>query len=161
MAAFTGTPASSVEYAKIGTRDLNAFDTQANLQVSVANYTHAGGAGTGEINLVKLPAGKIRIHSHLSKIWASQFATSADLHLGYRAYVGGDGVTVIEDDNAFADNLDVAAAAIDATFALPSALGEYLEFDTQDGLILFALVDTGNIEDADTINLVVVYSTIE
>ena len=150
MAAFTGTPVKSVEYTnQTASATKVSPDVIGKLHVARFSYTHAAGAGTGEINLVELPAGKITIYSDLSRIVTSQFAASADLHLGYRAYTGSDGVAVVEDDNAFLDNSDVAAAAVDSAWVLPA--GGYTSFDTRNGLLIYAMVDTGNIEDTDTI----------
>ena len=89
MAAFTGTPTGSTQY--------NSTPMQyTNYVKAVFSYTHAAGAGTGEVNLLKLPAGKIVIYSADSRIATSAMATGADIHLGYRAYVEPDGDAVVE-----------------------------------------------------------------
>lgn len=160
MTAFVGSPASSTQYALVNTRDHEAAAVAGRLHVAIFQYTHALGAGDGEINLCKLPPGRIRIYSDLSRITSSQFAASSVMDLGHRSYVDYAGTTQDENDDAFSSNLDTASAAIDAAFALPTSGAPWHDFDTQDGLIIFASVDSGNIEDADVINGYVVYSMI-
>tara|TARA_R110000787_G_scaffold36047_4_gene92216 strand:+ start:1591 stop:2082 length:492 start_codon:yes stop_codon:yes gene_type:complete len=153
MADFTGTPSSSVQHALqvAGGGNANVSDVGAGLRIGYFNYVHTAtsGAGTGEINLVTLPFGRVRIYSTLSKIFTSVFATSADLHIGYRAHTDLDGAAVALDANAFLDNADVAGGAINSAFLLPT--GGYIELNSQDGIVIYALVDAGNIEAADTI----------
>lgn len=138
---------------------VSAANTMANLEVAqLGPYVHAEGADTGTIDIVQLPPGKIRVYSDLSRIVTSQFATGADLHLGYRAHTQEDGTAVVEDDNAFLDDEDAGGAALDKAFVLPA--GGVLDLDSQKGVVLFITIDTGNIEDADTIDGYVVYSRI-
>lgn len=157
MAAFTGTPVKSVEYTnQTASATKAAVDVISKMHVARFSYTHAAGAGTGEVNLIELPAGRITIYSDLSRIITSQFAANADIHLGYRSYVNSAGTTVAEDDNAFLDNGDAGGAAIDAVWTLPA--GGYTSFDTRNGLLIYAMVDTGDIEDTDTISGWVAYT---
>lgn len=158
MAAFTGSPLDTTYLTnqEATNRDNNKRNDPQALKVHVfPTYTHAAGAGTGEINLGLLPPGEITIYPDLCRLIASQFATSADLHIGHRAYTQPDGTAVVEDDNEWADNVDVAGGAIDAAFTLPAAPTVY---DSQKGIEVYAMVDTGNIEDGDTIQVIFVYS---
>jgi len=154
MAAFTGTPVKSNEYTlqtdgKVHVRDYS------DLKIAYFSYTHSAGAGDGEVDLVQLPAGRVRIFPDLCRIVSTQFASNADLHLGYRAYTDEAGTAVAEDDNAFLDNGDAGGGAIDAAWTLPA--GGSAVYDTQGGLRVFAKIDTGNIEDTDTIDGWVAY----
>ena len=157
MAAFTGTPTGSAQYNKQITAPvpgIAAALAEGRLKVAPFSYTHAAGAGTGEINLFKLPAGPIILYPALCRILTTAFVATADLHLGYRAHVDQNGAAVVADDNAFADNLDVGGAAIDlgplnGGWPLP-AIGHFA-FNSQGGVVLYTLIDTANIEDADTI----------
>lgn len=158
--AFTGSPTSSTEYALVGTRDNEALAVEGRLHVATFSYTHAAGAGVGEINLCKLPAGRVRIFIHLSHVIASQMAASADLHLGHRAYVNQAGTTVAENDDLFAANLDSGGGVIDEDFALPATGAPWHDIESQDGVIIYAMIDTGNIEDNDTIHGYVTYARI-
>lgn len=155
MAAFTGTPVDSTERTAQKSSKKNEAYNEAKMNYARFSYTHAAGAGTGEINLVKLPAGEIMIYPSLSRINSSQFATNADLHLGHRAYVQKDGTAVVEDDNEFLDNADAGGGAIGSAFLLPASPTVY---DTKEGLEVYAMVDTANIEDGDTIDGWVAYT---
>lgn len=156
--AFTGSPTSSTQYAAQTTgraRVLEANVIEGKLRVARFSYTHSAGAGTGEVNLIRLPAGKYVIFPGLSRIVSSAMATGADLHIGTRAYTNIDGTAVAEDDNRFADNLD-AGSAIDQTLPLPA--GGTFVVDAKDELVIYAMIDTANIEDTDTISGYIVYA---
>ena len=158
MSAFTGSPTGSTEYNKQTGTVQGGVSFQERLHMRRFNYTHAAGAGTGEINLLILPAGNITIISELSRRASSQFAASADLHLGYRAYTEPDGDAVVADDNAFGDNEDAGGGALThAAWTLPAAPG-LTSIDSRSGLTLYAMVDSGNIEDGDTITGWVVWA---
>ena len=154
--AFTGSPVDSVQRAaQRGATKIDQHDW-SRLQVVFFNYVHSAGAGTGAINLVKLPAGKIRGFPSLCRITASAMVATADLHIWHRAYTDPDAATpaVVEDDNEFADNLD-AGSAIDAAFLIPVGAPVY---NTKDGFEIYAMINTANIEDTDTIDGYFVYA---
>ena len=150
MSAFTGTPASSVQYAL----QIAGKTPSSDISHGVAkfSYTHALGAGTGEVNLIWLPPGRITIFNTASLIRASQMVSTADLHVGFRAYTDPVAGAVVVDDNAFLDNADVGGGAIDSAFLLPAAPAAWQVFNTEGGLIIYAMIDTANMEDGDTIN---------
>ena len=156
--AFTGSPVKSAEYTTqtAGAGSRLQVDTIAKMHIGRFSYTHAAGAGTGEINLLELPAGKLTIYSDLSRIVTSQFAANADLHIGLRAYTNSANVAVVEDDNAFLDNADAGGGALDSAWVLPA--GGTTQIDSRNGVVLYAMVDTGNIEDTDTISGWVAYT---
>ena len=105
--AFTGSPVKSNEYTnQTASHTKVSVDVINKLELARFSYTHAAGAGTGEVNLIELPAGRITVYPDLSRLVTTAFAANSDIHIGYRAYVGSDGVTVVEDDNAFVDNGD-------------------------------------------------------
>jgi hypothetical protein len=151
---------SALEYAKVGTRDADAEDFESELQAAVATYTHVDGAETDlTLNVLRLPAGRIRVYSYLSKLWSSAMVATANLSLGYAEYTNEEGTIVVADINAFIDQAD-AGSALDQVWTLPSALGEYTEFNSQDGITIIVTIDTEDIEDTDTINVVCVYSKV-
>lgn len=159
MTAFTGTPVMSPVYTLQDNDNLaNHEDARGGLECAWSGlYTHVAGAGTGEVNMVKLPPGKIRVLPDLCRLVSTAMVSTANLNIGHRAYTGADGVAVVEDDNTFADDLD-ATSAIDQTLPLPAA--GYKEYDSLDGVTIFAMVDTANIEDTDTISLFMVYQRV-
>jgi hypothetical protein len=157
MPIFTGSPTNSVQYALQNSPSRAAAgDIQGAMRVAPFNYVHAAGSGTGEVNLVILPPGRIRIYSDLSRIVTSDMAVSATLHLGFRAHRQEDGSAVEEDDHALTQALAVGAGARDEAFGLP-AVGQ-LDLESQGGITIFALITSGNIEDGDTIEGWVLYS---
>ncbi len=165
MAAFTGTPVNSSlmadqkDASAVGKR-ADSLDVDAKLHMAYVLYTHdaAQGAGTGEIDMFRLPPGRLRIIPDLCRLVTSAFATNADLHIGTRAFTNLDGTAVAEDDNRFADNLDAGGGALDQTLPLPAA-GQ-ADLNSREGIDVYAMVDTGNIETGDTIGLMCVYQKI-
>ena len=157
MAAFTGTPVDGPVRAK--EKDY-ATKVDSHLKGSVKYidfdvYTHSAGAGTGEINLGKLPAGTIRIIPDLCRIITSQFGANADLHIGHRAYTQEDGTVIAEDDNEWLDNADAGGGALDTVLTDGGTTAN--QYNSKEGIEVFAMVDTGNIEDTDTIRLIIAY----
>lgn len=157
MAVFTGSPTSSTQHAAQTTgrnRVLEANVIEGKLRLARFSYAHSVGAGTGEINLIRLPAGKYVILTDLSRIISSAMVSTANLSVGHRAYTNIDGTAVVEDNNAFADALD-ATGALDVAFSLPA--NGVFEIDSKVEVVIFAEVDTANIEDTDTISGYIVY----
>lgn len=158
MANFTGTPRGSLQYDDQQTAQMaDPVIGRGKLECMPFKYTHTAteGAGVGEINIVTLPAGLIRVFSDLSRIVSSAMVSTANLSIGYRAHTKMDGTAVVEDDNAFENDAD-AGSAIDKVWTLP-AVG-FLDLDSENGVVLFVEIDTANIEDTDTIDGYVVYS---
>ena len=63
------------------------------LKAKPFTYTHlaAAGAGTGEVNLLRLPPGRLTIFSQLSRIEATQEAVNASKLLpGYSVHILGN-----------------------------------------------------------------------
>lgn len=109
------------------------------LRSSSASLTFTG-AGTGTAKMLRLPPGKVRIFPDLCRSVCPVGTATADLHYGYAAYVNEAGTTVVADDNAFDDNVDVGGGAIDAAFTLP-AVG-YFDMNSQNGIDIELLIDT-------------------
>lgn len=142
-------------------RDLNADVFEGNAVIGDSTlYTHSTGADTDvEVELIRLPAGRVRIYSQLSRIDASQMVATADFSLGTRAYTAEDGTDVAEDPVRFANQLDVGGAALDQVWPLPAAIG-ITELNSQSGITVFCLIETANIEDTDTIRVYCAYSRV-
>jgi hypothetical protein len=122
------------------------------VEVAHFNYTHSLGAGVGDVNLTRLPPGKIRILASACYVATSAFAANADLHIGLRAYTNSVGTAVAEDDNLLLDNADAATGGnLSAGFATLTVAG-YIEIDSREGVVVYGMIDTGNIEDTDTID---------
>ena len=154
--AFTGSPTDSVQRGY--QRGATKVDPQDFGRVMVAffEYTHSAGAGTGEVNLIKLPPGKLRIFTDLSRLICSAMAATADLSIGHRAYTDPEASTpaVVEDFDEWHLDAD-AASIVDLAWGLPA--GGHPIYNTKNGLEIFASITTANIEDTDTISGYVVY----
>ena len=153
--AFAGSPTSTPQHARdiVGPmRD----PSDPTLQFFNFSYTHGAGAGVGEVNLRQLPPGKWQIVCAKSRVQTdAAFVATSDLHVGFRACQDQYGRALAADDNAFANNLDVGAGAVDTAFAMPA--GDYpgitepiLQSPT--GVIIYAMIDTANIQDTNQIN---------
>lgn len=70
----------------------------------------AAGDATSTQILGKLPAGRIRVLTNLSKIEFSAFGASRTLDIGFQAHEDEDGDAVAEDADYFASAVDVSAA---------------------------------------------------
>ena len=139
---------------------LNAEDFEGTMHTAYRSYVHAAGDDTGLIDLLKLPAGRIKVYSMTSRLQTSQFAVGSLLTIGTREYVDESGATVVDDPDRFALDLAAGAGALDQFLPLPSTNAGVSELDSQDGITVYASVDTANIEDGDTIDLAMVYSKI-
>jgi len=150
MATFTGSPTSGVQRAAElrGGGNVEARD-HAVLRFMFFNYTHTAGAGTGEVNLGTLPPGRIRVYGDYSRVRSSAMVATADLHIGHRAYNDEAGAVVAEDDNEWVDNAD-AGSAIDVV--LGDGGTTLSQYESRDGIVVYTLIDTANIEDTDTID---------
>jgi hypothetical protein len=118
-------------------------------------FTAAGATGTAK--MCRLPAGKVRVLKDLCRIVCPAGTATSDLHVGYAAHVSGaTGAAVVGDDNAFADNLDVGGAAIDAAFTLP-AITPFFDFDSADGVDIEIMIDTAASPASGVCHVSVVY----
>lgn len=117
-----------------------------------------------EFDLFTLPAGRLLIHTDLSKIRTTQYEANTDLHLGFRAYKDMTGATVAQDDNYFMDNVDVGGGAIVGNWsaisgATATGVGT-IELSSSSGITLYVTLDTADIEDTDTLEVLCIYSVI-
>jgi hypothetical protein len=154
--AFAGSPTSSYQYAREVLGPI--FDpSDPTLRFFHFSYIHSAGAGVGEVNLRRLPPGRWEIVCAKSSVSTNAaFVATADLHVGFRACKDVNGAALAADDNAFANNLDAGGGAVVATaFSLPAA--DYpglvnLKLQSESGVVIYAMVDTANIQDTNEIN---------
>jgi len=152
--AFTGSPVDSVQRA-LGLANKTEPRDAAKLYCRYANYTHAAGAGTGEINMFTLPPGRIRIYPDLCRYMASANGAAAMLHIGHRAYADESGTAVAEDDNEWLDNLDITSAVDAAWGDGATTLNQY---ESQSGIVVFITIDAQDLADDDTFQLLCVFA---
>ena len=149
--------------SQIGNTTAGAESTLAGADLKVANFTYTQvAAGQDDFSLVTLPAGKIRVYPTLSYISIPDMTASADFHLGHRAYTQSDGTAVAEDDNEWMDNVDSGGGAVaniwSSVTGFVSATILTNEYDTVEGLTIYGMVDTANMDASDVLSGFVVYS---
>lgn len=155
---FGGTSAQGANYRlQRNQRFASSYDVSEPIAdsglVTVASLAVTGVvAGTGEINLFTLPPGRVKVYTDLSRLVTTQFEANSDLHIGARRHTSNvDGTVVNESNNLFGDNIDVGGGAIDAALTVPAA-GIH-EFNSREGVTIFALIDTADMEAADNLRL--------
>lgn len=124
---------------------------------SKLTFTAAGftTAAAGDLKLIRMPAGKVRILSDLCRLVCPAGTATADLDIGISAYTKQDGTTQALQGNVLADSLDVGAGALDQTLPLPA--GGFLEVESKDGFDIVASFDTANSPASGDMVLNVVY----
>ena len=153
---FTGSPLSSTQYAAQIAAMAEAADINAPMRYAYSKWTCAE-AGVGEVNLFKLPAGRIRFYPDLSwGILGDTGQTNCNLSIGHRAYTNEDGTAVAEDDNEWLDDFDIGGGAHDAdmdTIILVPTM-----MNSQEGIIVFVTFDTADIDLASVMELWFAYT---
>lgn len=150
MAAFTGTPVSAPDYVDQVTNPFTKVLAAGVLQVrKFSRWTHTAteGSGTGVIYLGVLPAGEYVISPPHSVVVTSAFAANADLHVGTNAYMQISGTAATADDNNIFDNVDAATGGVFVGTLTPFSVS------AAEPVRIEAMIDTGNIEADDTIDL--------
>ena len=156
--AFTGSPTGSTQYNKqtgVTQGGVYGGEVFADLHVARYSYTHAAGAGVGEINLINLPPGPLIIFPDLCRDVTSAFVSTATMDIGHRANTTPAGAVIPAAGAAFAADV-VRTGAVDAAWPLP-ADGDF-DINNALQLTIFATVEVANIEDADTIAGFVVWA---
>ena len=161
MAAFA--PLKSAQYTAQTAEPaalVSGLDWGPKLNHAYGKLTFTAAGNSADLaQVIRMPAGKVRILTDLCRIICPIGTATADLHVGYGAYVNAAGTAVAADDNALADNLDVGGAAIDEAFSLPA--GGFLEIESQAGFDIVAFIDTANSPAAGDLVLSVVYAKIK
>lgn len=155
--AFTGSPTGSTQYnQQTAVTQGGAYGGEAagKLKSSIFEYTHtaAAGAGTGEVNLITLPAGSILIYPALSSFGVSvAWAASSTVQFGTRAYTNTSGTTVAAVTGALSAAVAVGAATVATTAMTVPANGQVLKINSQNGVTIFATIASGNITVGGTL----------
>ena len=137
----------------------NALNNEAGMQVATATYT-SDTAETGTINMIRLPAGSVRVHSSMCRLsTGAAYVTNSNLSIGYAAYTQESGTAVAADDDALVNDADAGGGALDVNFELPGD-PRFMDFNSQEGITITATVSTANISVGSTLNLEVVFSRI-
>jgi hypothetical protein len=135
---------------------LNAPD-HGKVRVLSFEHTQAVAGDANSIStLIKLPAGRIRVLTNMSKIATSAFGSSRVLSVGFAAYEEADGTPVTADPDYFASAVDVANAT---SFVLDESTTPALsqELNSKNGIVINATTTGGTIPAAATIKGYILY----
>jgi len=130
---------------------MNAVNAEhGRVRVAAFDYTQAAQGSAGDdVNLVKLPAGSIRVLSVY--VAFSAFGASRTLDLGYGAIVElSDGTTTAADPDGISANTDISGAG-----AVTSTANKTIS--STEGVIVSAQVNDGTLPAAATLNGYVLY----
>lgn len=133
-------------------------------KLQIAFFTHdqsgTGDAGS-DVGIVKLPAGRVRVILPLSQAYVNWTTGSALVDLGWDAYTGLDGVTVVADADGLANDIDVESAGLfnfGAFGTMPAAIkatGGTKVFTSKDGVTLRATSPTAMVSGDDLVGYII------
>ncbi len=135
------------------------IDEHGKMRCIAATITQGAAAGDAGSTVIigKLPPGPVRVIPHLCKYKVTALGSSRTMDIGHKAYQSRGDVAQTneaEDDNAFADNIDVSSAT-DAAF--PNTAGQKWDMWSANGITLFATVDSGTIPAAAVFEFLIVF----
>lgn len=118
--------------------------------------------GVGDVGstfeLVKLPAGRVRVYLPTSFVSSSAMSSSWTISIGNRAYTGIDGVAVVESATSIKAAYSTASAANTALTGTAGA-APYVDFVSKSGVTLYAIVAGDTIPDGATLKGFIDYQT--
>lgn len=136
---------------------VSARDWGSKVRVSFAKLTFTAAgfttAAAGDISLIRMPAGKVRILGDLSRVICPVGTATSDLDIGAGAYKDNAGATVALSGAVFAGSIDVGGGAINQALAT----GAVFEYETQDGFDIVASFDTANSPAAGDLIVAIAY----
>ena len=138
---------------------IEPLDLSGKLRIACFNFTQGSAAGDANstADLVKLPAGKIRIFGALSRVCHSAFGTGRTLDVGYAAYTNQAGTAVNADEDALHSAADVSAAG---NFTPSDEMGDdaYLDIESLTGVTIKAKCESATLPVGATLNGYIVYA---
>jgi len=148
---------NSVEYtnsiANPITTQAQPHEAMGRLRIAFFNHIQDGaGDATSSVALCKLPAGKLRLLSSLSRAYVNWTTGSATLDLGWDAHTNADGTAVAADPNGLVDGLAVDTAAyytLEGALAAEKVTGGTHVLDSQEGVVIRATSQDTAIVSAD------------
>lgn len=155
-------PVYSTQYADYvanPTVKVKGSDWGAKLRTSYAKLTFTAAgfttAAAGDIKLIKLPPGRVRLYAGLSWLQCPQGTATSDLDVGWAAYTNQAGEAVAASGAGIANSLDVGGAAINEDL---NSVAQYFEFDSQSGVDIVCSFDTANSPASGDLVMSLVYA---
>jgi hypothetical protein len=150
------TPAVSTQYANYAAVPpvLNDGRDHGKLRMAYAKLTYTAG-GTGTAQMIRMPAGRVRIFPHISRNTTTQNASaSSTLSVGLGAYTKADGSAQSASTTALLNAAAVGAATVDA--ALTSTAGP-VELESKQGVDVTITWGTANSPASGDHHLLIAY----
>ena len=149
--------AQYVDYSASPQTFVKGSDWNSKLRVSYAKLTFTAAgfttASAGDISLIRMPAGRVRVLGDLSRLICPAGTGTSDLDVGYAAYTGEDNVAVVADQDAWAASVDVGGGAINQALAT----GSTFVISSRSGFDVVCSFDTANSPAAGDLVLILVY----
>lgn len=140
---------------------IDVDELHGKIRIARFDYTQVAEGAIGTvIQLVKLPAGAVRVIGTNSVLYHSALGTGVTLDIGWAAYTNQlTGAAVAADADGLDDGLDVAAAGTKRPGSVVVAEGGSKLFESQEGVILTGTIGVAVIPAAAVINGYICYVT--
>jgi hypothetical protein len=140
---------------------MDSIDNGGRVRFAKVTFTQGAAAGDANstIDLIELPAGKVRFLGNMSSLVFSAFGAARVLDIGWLAYTDQNGTAVVADADGLDDGIDVSAAGR-VTLGTNTAVtsGDSLVFQSRGPVTLQATVLGGTIPAAATVEGVIAYT---
>ena len=156
--AVTQQKSTQVSNADASPAVMNAtHDWHGRVWIARFDFTQSGQGDAGSlVELVKLPAGRVRVILPLSRIAYAAMGTSRTMDLGWLAHTDDDGAAIAADPNGLDDGIDVAAAGSVNPGGTIGGDETHL-FSSQAGVTVTAQINDGTLDDQKTLNGYLLY----
>jgi len=133
-------------------------ESHGKVRMAVFEYDQvAEGADGSIIQLVKLPAGRVRVLAKESLLYHNLTTATVDLDVGWAAYTDFAGDAVAANDDGFDVEIDCETAGIVRLGSALNAEACMKVFESQEGVIITATLETAVIAANDTLNGYIAY----
>lgn len=122
------------------------------MRISYFSHTQSGaGDVLSTVELVKLPAGNVRLLGLLCAIRHNWTEATVDMDVGWNAYTGHDGVAVVADDDGLDADVDVESAGIITIGSVLAANANQKVFQSKGGVTIVLKAQAAGLGDGDTV----------
>jgi len=155
------TPTSSIQYdnESSGGAVKTAATNHGVLHMYKCTYVFTGAGNPTAFPIGMLPAGSITVFPALSWLNCDDAAATADLDVGYGAFVNEDGTAVVADPNGWFDSVDIGTAAkyIPWTGTGGILTTGPVQYNSKEGIPVTISSDTADQEVGDVVDVYVAY----
>lgn len=139
---------------------LNVDELHGKVRIARFDYDQVAEGAVGTvINLVKLPAGRIRLLGKESALYHNLTTGTVDLDVGWAAYKNFAGTDVAADPDGLDDNIDCESAGVVRLGTVAAILAECQTkvIESQEGVTITGTVRTAAIAADDTLKGYIAY----